>query len=295
MTRRPVPFPLAPVLAGFLLVALAPPVGLACEVNVDDPEVVFPVEKMEREAVCRLASVVNDYSTHRVMPPVLTPIQKGTYDFLLDHPVLTALLVRNLALADYRVSRAGPDTWNADDGQGAEGLISPLYQDTTRRVYHIKGTHRGRFFPLITGEAIVMLNYHAKAGADGREHVETRIITYSKLDNPVLATLVRVFHPILRRVVNDKLTHAFITVHTLGERMGSDPEQVYRQVELTPEVDPADVEALRSKLLPSLKKGDGKGSPLYDAGTGAPTASTSNPRSSIIFQASGAGMPGVVR
>lgn len=256
MTHRPVLFPLAPLLAGLLLVALAASLGLACEVTVDDPHVVFPLEKMTPEAVCRLASVVNDYSTHRVLPPVLTPIQKGIYDFLLDHPVLTALIVRNLALADYRVSRAGPDKWNADDGQGAKGLITPLYHDPTRRVYHIKGTHRGRFFPLITGEAIVMLNYHAKAGADGREHVETRIIVYSKLDNPVLAKLVRVFQPILRRVVNDKLTHAFIIVHTLGELMASDPDQVYRQVELTPEVDPADVEALRAKLLPSLKKGD---------------------------------------
>ncbi len=256
MTRRLVPLPRAPVLAGILLVSLAPTLGLACEVRVDDPEVVFPLEKMEREVVCRLASVVNDYSTHRVMHPILTPIQKGTYDFLLDHPVLTSLLVRNLALADYRVSRAGPNTWNGDDGQGAEGLITPLYQDTTRRVYHIKGTHRGRFFPLITGEAIVMLNYHAKAVADGREHVETRIIAYSRLDNPVLAMLVRVLQPILRRVVNDKLTRAFIIVHKLGELMASDPEQVYRQVEITPEVDPADVEALRAKLLPSLKKGD---------------------------------------
>jgi hypothetical protein len=237
------------------LFLLAPVNGLACVVRVDDPEVVFPVEKMDRPALCRVAEVVNDYTTHRNIPPILTPIQKTIYDFLVDHPVLTSVLVRRLELAGYRLTRMGPDRWHGDDGLGAEGLITPLYQDVTRRIYHMKGSHRGRLFPEITGEAIVMLNYHAKTGADGREYVETRITTYSRLDNPVLAILVKLLQPVLRGVVNEKLSNAFIVVHRLGELMAVDPERVYRQVESAQEADAADVEALRALLLPTFKKG----------------------------------------
>ena len=249
------PFPCVLGAAASLLFVQSAGEGFACAVNVDNPEVVFPVEKMEPQALCRLAAVVNDYTTHRVMPPILTPIQKPVYDFLVDHPVLTSFLVRQLDLAGYRITRAGPAALHGDDGQGAVGLITILYQDTTRRVYHMEGSHRGRLFPEITGKAIVMLNYHAKSQADGREYVETRITTYSRLDNPILATLVKVLQPILRGVVNEKLTNAFIVVHRLGELMAVDPERVYRQVETAPDVDTADVEALRALLLPTFKKG----------------------------------------
>ena len=220
----------------------------ACVVQVDDPEVVFPIEKMERQALCRVASVVNDYTTHRTVPPTLTPIQKSLYEFLLDHPVLTAVLARHLALGEYRITRVGPNTFHGDNGQGEQGLLTLLYQERTRRVYHVQGSHRGRLFPLITGEAIVMLRYHAKTGAEGQESVETRMTVYSKIENPVLAILVKVLQPILRRAVNDKLTDAFFAVHRLGEVIAGDPERVARLVEATPELDPADVAALKGVL-----------------------------------------------
>jgi hypothetical protein len=240
---------LAYVLGGLLLFVLWPGEILACVVRVENPAVVFPVEKMERGALCRVAAVVNNYTTYRIVPPQVTRIQKSVYTFLLDHPVLTTVLVRNLALAKYRVTRIGADSFQGDDGQGAEGLITLLFQDTTRRVYHVQGSHRVRPFPLITGEAIVMLNYHSMAVNDGREYVETRITTYSKLDNRVMATVVRALQPILRRVVNEKLTHAFLAVHQLGELMAVDPKQVYRQAENSTELDRAEREALQALLL----------------------------------------------
>jgi len=249
------PFPCALGAAAFVFLFLSPFRSLACTVQVENPDVGFPLDKMDRPTLCRMAAVVNDYTTHRVVPPARTPVQKSVYDFLLDRPVLTSLLVRNLHLAGYRFTRLGPDRWHGDDAQGAEGEIQSLYQDATRRVYHVKGSHRGRLFPAITGEAIVMLNYQAKVGPDGREYIETGIITYSKIDNPVLAVVVRLLQPVLRRVVNDKLTNAFAIFQRLGEVMAADPEQVYRQVETAPEAGAADVEALRVLLLPTFKKG----------------------------------------
>src|SRR2546428_1715166 len=74
----------------------------ACEVHVGDQELGFPLDKMERQALCRLAGVVTDPTTSHVNPPVVTPVRKAIYDFLLDHMVLTAAVVAQGQLADQR-------------------------------------------------------------------------------------------------------------------------------------------------------------------------------------------------
>lgn len=227
----------------------------ACAVHADFPDVIFPLEKMEPQALCRLAGVVNDYTTYRIVPPLTVPIQKSTYDFLLDRPVLATAVVRNLGLGTYRLTQVGPATFQGEDGEGAEGTVMLLYQDTTRRIYYLKGSQRGYLFPLVTGEGIAMLNYHVKLGVDGDEVVETRVTVVSRLDNPILATLVRIFRPILQRIVNDKLTRAFDVVHKLGRRMAKEPERLSRQVATFPDIDKADLEAFQALLAPSFKAG----------------------------------------
>ena len=173
---------------------------------------------------------------------------------MLDHMALSSALARKLGLAEYRITRVGATTFQGDDGQGSEGLITLLYQDSTRRLYHMKGNHHGKVIPMITGEAIILMDYHVKTGADGREQVETRITSYSRIDNPVIALLVKIFQPFLRSVVNDKVAQGFLAVHSLGELMAADPEQVYRQAEAVSDADKADMDALRVLLLPAFKK-----------------------------------------
>src|SRR5206468_1412909 len=106
-----------------------------CEVHVGDQELGLPLDKMERQALCRLAGVVNDPTTSHVNPPVVTPVRKAIYDFLLDHMVLTAALVRQLALGDYRVHQVGTQGFFGDDGQGSEALFDLLYLAPTQQVY----------------------------------------------------------------------------------------------------------------------------------------------------------------
>ncbi|HZC68631.1 MAG TPA: hypothetical protein VE201_08450, partial [Nitrospirales bacterium] len=221
-----------------------------CEFHIDDLGHSFPHDKMERRALCRVAGVVNDPTTSYVNPPVLTPIRKPVYDFLLDHMVLTATLVRQLALGDYRVQQVGAQGFHGEDGQGSEALFDVLYRDPTQRVYHIQGSHHGKVFSLITGEAIVMLTSQGRSGHDGKGSVETRMAVYSKLDNPMLATLVKVLQPFLRDVINEKLAGPFLAFHRLGELIAADPEQVYRQAETLSELDTAELDALLALLVP---------------------------------------------
>src|SRR5207247_7617669 len=97
-----------------------------------------------------------------------------------------------------------------------------------------------------------MLTSQTRAGHDGKESVETRMAVYTRLDNPMLATVVNVLQPFLRGVINGKLAGPFLAVHRMGELIAADPGQVSRQAETISELDKTELDALRVLLLPSL-------------------------------------------
>lgn len=239
----------------YLLTVLAfwSPPSIACTVVPEQPNVIFPVEKMDAQAVCRLAEVVNDYTTHQILPAVPVPIPKALYDFLLDHPVLTAELVTGLNVGNYRVVPRAPGVFHGEDNQGGEAVLTLLYQDPRQRVYYLVGSQSGYLFP-ITGTGVVMLNYHTKLEPEGREIVDTKVTVYSRLDNRFLARLVKILRPLLQDIVNKKLTKGVRTVHNFTEVLGNDPERVYRQLETVTNADQSEIQALRSLMLLALKK-----------------------------------------
>jgi hypothetical protein len=239
--------------AFFVFLAVSSGPSLACTLVVEQPDVIFPVEKMNVEAVCRLAEVVNDYTSHQVLPAVPVPIKKPLYDFLLNHPVLTSELITGLNVGGYRVDQLAAGVFHGEDNAGGEAVLTLLYQDPRQRVYHLKGSQSGYVVP-ITGSGVVMLNYQPKPGSDGREIVETKVTVYSKLDNFFLARLVKLLRPLLQRIVNKKLTRGVQTVHDFAEILANDPERVYRQLEKVTREQASEIQAFRALLLPSLKK-----------------------------------------
>jgi hypothetical protein len=225
---------LSPFLTCFILLpilAVWPPRLLACTVTLELPDVVFPLEKMDREAVCRLAEVVNDYTTYQMLPLVHVPIDRSVYEFLLDHPALTSNAVRYYKFGGYVVTEISATIFTGKDREGGEATVTLLYQDTTRRVYHLRGSQRGQIIPTITGAGIVMLSYHAARGSDGREGVDTKVTVFSRLDNRFLANLVKLLRPILQGIINNKLTKGVKTVNRMTEFLAREPEEVSREAD----------------------------------------------------------------
>jgi hypothetical protein len=225
-------------------------VGFPCSIN---SGVDFPVQNLDSAAVCRIADVVNDYTTFELLPSVDVPIQKALYDFLLDHPPLTSSIVRHYNFGNYRVAQISPTIFAGQDNEGGEATLTLLYGDDKRRVYHLKGSQRGYLYPLITGSGIVMLTYHSKLSRDGRESIDTQVVVFSRLDNRFLARLVKVLRPILQRIINNKLTKGVRTVHRVTEYLATDPEQVIKDIGMFTS-DPAEAEAFRTLLLAGSKK-----------------------------------------
>jgi len=228
--------------------AIWPSSLLACTVSLDRSEVVLPLEKMEPAAICRLAEVVNDYTTFQLVPSVQVPIPKPLYDFLLDHPALTSNAVRHYQFGGYVVAEVSPTVFMGEDNQGGEATVTLLYQDPVRRIYHLRGSQKGYVIPKITGAGIVLLSYQATPDPDGREGVDTTVTVFSRLDNRFLANLVKLMRPILQRLINDKLTRGVKTVNRLTEFLAREPQEAGRDADALTG-NPKEAQAFRALLL----------------------------------------------
>jgi hypothetical protein len=228
--------------------AIWPSSLFACAVTLDRSDVVLPLANMEPAAICRLAEVVNDYTTFQLLPSVQVPIPKPLYDFLLDHPALTSNAVRHYRFGGYIVTEVSPTMFTGEDQEGGEATVTLLYQDPVRRVYHLRGSQKGYVIPKITGAGIVVLSYHTTPDADGREGVDTKVTVFSRLDNRFLANLVKLMRPILQRLINDKLTRGVRTVNRLTEFLAREPHEVGREADSLTE-NRKEAEMFRALLL----------------------------------------------
>ena len=188
--------------------------------------VAFPVEQIETRWACPLQAIITGYTTVNKVGPILTPLSGPVYRYLLDRPPMTAALMNRLDLSLYKSEARGPGRVWANDGEGTEGLIELVYQDSVNRVYYVEGTHTSLVLPDITGKAVVFVRMNPIQDGQGYGAVETTLVAYAKLNSRVLAGLVSLVRPLISNTVARKLTKGFRVVNRLGQEMRQHPDRV---------------------------------------------------------------------
>ena len=186
----------------------------------------FPVEQIEARWACPLQTVISGYTTVNKVGPILTPLSEPVYRYLLDRPPMAVTLVNRLDLSPYKSEARGPGRVWANDGEGTEGLIDLVYQDSTNRVYYVEGTHTSLVLPDIKGKAVVLIKMNPVQDGQGNDAVETTLVAYAKLNSRVLAGLVSLIRPLIGNTITRKLTKGFNVVNRLGQEMRQHPDRV---------------------------------------------------------------------
>jgi len=254
MVRRAAPRTALWLAAGALSL-IGVPAGSAapadpCRLGAEHGGHAFPVEGLDSSARCRLASVVNDFTTTEILGPTRTTVSPQLYEQLLDRPVLLAALANRLGLGAYRVVPRGPRGFWVDDGEGTRGVFTFEYRDPTRRIYHVDGSHEGRLFPRVMGKAVLFLSIRPAPVPDGRAGIEAAMVTYTRLNDPVLAGLVRLLRPLVSGVVTRTITKGFSVANHLADLITKEPERIAREVRTLPLLSPEEQATLLA-LLPT--------------------------------------------
>lgn len=231
-----------------LLVTSLPAQAESCHIAPQHAGVTFPVERIDAAWACRLQPIIDEFTTANKVGPIQTPLQESVYVYLLDRPPVAAALVNRLELGLYKAETRGPGRYWGDDGEGTAGLVELVYQDPRHRLYYLEGSHHSTLLPHLTGKAVVMLSMATVKDAAGQEAVETTLVSYTRLDNRVLAGLVSLLRPLVGRTVSRKLMKGINAVNQLGIEMRRHPDRVLFEATDPPSLPPEDVAFLKQAL-----------------------------------------------
>jgi len=233
-----------------LSTALGP--GLAqsetCVLASQHQGVAVPVEQIETHWACPLQSIISDYTTANKVGPIQVRLPEPTYHYLLDRPTIAAALINRLGLSPYKSEARGPGRFWCNDGEGTEGIIELVYQDSTNRIYYVEGTHTSTLLPDIYGKAVVFIKMIPVQAGQGNDRVETTLVAYAKLNNRVLAGLVSLIRPLVGNTVARKLTKGINVVNRLGQEMRDHPDRVLFEATNTPPLPHEEVAFLKQAL-----------------------------------------------
>jgi hypothetical protein len=227
----------------------------SCHIAPQHAGVIFPVERIDAAWACRLQPIIDEFTTANKVGPVRTPLQESVYVYLLDRPPVAAALVNRLELGLYKAETRGPGRYWGDDGEGTVGLVELVYQDPRHRLYYLEGSHHSTLLPHLTGKAVVMLSMATVKDEAGQEAVETTLVSYTRLDNRVLAGLVSLLRPLVGRTVSRKLMKGVDAVNRLGLEMRRHPDRVLFEATDPPPLQPEDVAFLKQALASMPRAG----------------------------------------
>jgi hypothetical protein len=239
---------------GMLMVILClaacpgPTWAAACVITSQHAGVTFPVEKVDSDWVCRIKSIVENYTTANKIGPLKTATTESMYFYLLNRPPIAAALINRLDLAPYKAETRGPGRWWGNDGDGTEGMVELVYHDQSSRVYYLEGTHHSRLLPNLSGKAVVFLRTNPIKDSNGVESMESTMVSYTKLDNRVLSGLVSLLRPLIGGTVARKLSKGVDVVNRLGLEMRQHPDRVLFEAMDPPPLPPEDVAFLKEAL-----------------------------------------------
>jgi hypothetical protein len=181
------------------------------------------------------------------------PSQESVYRFLLDHPDFAAGVVRALGLGEYRVTPS-EDGYRGDDARGATGMIRILHADDQRRLYHLDGRYERRWWPIIEGQILVLLEFRHEPDETGISVVEQTLTGHVRVDGPIAGTLAHALRalsrPAIERAVERKVRRFFRTVARVSRWAHDQPEQLAAALDGHPEVESGPtLAAFRTLLL----------------------------------------------
>lgn len=172
-------------MSGFLL--LTPAFVEAGEAAPDSK--LLPLDKLSEKSQKLALSVTRQPTFELDLGPHSLEGSKAIFEYLLDHLEVCAIAGRALQVCSYKSLRETDGRLFGDDGEGATGHLSFLYEADGKRIFFVDGQQNGIF--TVGGHSLGALDYAPPT--DAKSNLEYNLHLWIRVDNRFFAFLSRLF------------------------------------------------------------------------------------------------------
>jgi hypothetical protein len=189
---------------------------------------VFPEGLLKGEHRRTVKEVVEDSTLHRQMSGLRLAGRQAVFEHLVTHPDFAASLAWAAGVLKYSVDRRGAAEYWADDHRGLSGRLEILQASEGQIVLYAEGTYHKGILRIPGRLAMVMQSVE---GRDGDSlFVENTVSAYVRVDSAPLDPVVRLFRPLVDRLMERRVHWFFQKANRLMARLYHDPEAVLQKL-----------------------------------------------------------------
>ena len=184
----------------------------------------LPVQRMTAANRARAEAAVASASLFRELPAIEIEVEPAVYDYFVSHPDVAASIWRVMKISKFDMWQTGSDSYEADAGDGAVGLIDALYRGPEQNVVYCEGTFTS---PLLTRpiKATALLHLRTQFGRNtlGRTVARSRLSMFVTFPSQTVETAAKLVSPVSNVIVDRNFREVCLFVRMMQLAMERQP------------------------------------------------------------------------
>jgi hypothetical protein len=244
--------------------------GLAAAPSVEggtrhpDPAQIVPLEKIalaHREAV---SEVIASHTLHRQGAVDTFPCNPQLYLSLLNEPLLTLALWKDLSTSPAQLQQIGPDRYQGTDGAGTTASWEYVYRSPKLHVLLCNLDYQGgpRGNARLEGRIVLIVRTEYFRKAASEHWIRHDIEAFVKVDSKGWRTVARTIRPLIEKVLEDQVQEAGWFISLMGRLVELYPTWACQVAQQVPQLRPEAREGFRALVLQNKRPGASTGRPV---------------------------------
>jgi hypothetical protein len=240
-----------------------------------EPSQVVPLDQLPGEYRESVAEVIRDHTFHRQGEAESFPCNAGLYMSLVNEPILTIALWKDLADTPVQLRKIGPNRYQGEDGAGATATWDYVLRTPRLHVllaYLSYTSPRGS--TRIDARIVLVVHTGYYREVNSESYVQHDVEAFVKVDSKGWKTLARTVRPMVERVLDEQVREAGQFVSLMSRLVVTYPNWATQVALRQPDLDAESRDRFRDIVAQNRRPNASNGRPVVMANNGAPDPDT---------------------
>lgn len=243
-----------------------------------DPNEVLPLAQVPPQHRESVSEVIREHTLHRKGKPETFPSNPRLYMTLLNDPVLTLGLWKDLGPTPAQLQQVGPNSYTGSDGAGANATWEYLVRTPRLHAMLCSLDYSGpRGNSRLNGRILLIVRSGFFREVNGEFWVQHDVEAYVKVDSRGWKAVAATARPIIEKILEDQLQEAGLFVSIMGRLVEMYPDWAVSVAAREPGLRPEARESFTKLVEETRRPGAFKGRPVVKDGSVQPASTGSQP------------------